>query len=294
MAREGIQPTPYSTAKSITDINITPRTQSPVEFKELPLATLWGQLEAKKPFGSKGIISSKKKVGFFDGFHKKGIFGGSKKGLNKGIIKEKEIIPGKGGIIPDAKIIPDKSGIIGCPPRPCLQTQEFIPQECRRPQFFLHNGRQCPDCDIDICTGGSILPDNGGVLGGGLGPRGPLGPRGNLPGDLDWQRGFGRNFPAIPGGINDPINGGFLPDPRFGGQFGPDQFDGGLGGIDQFGLGNGRQFGPLPNTGLNGLNDRFNAGFGDFDPSWNTGNVGDLGASWSGGSIPTNRRSSFI
>ncbi|XP_061171827.1 uncharacterized protein LOC133181318 [Saccostrea echinata] len=247
----------------------------------------------KKTFGSKGVIGNKKKVGFFDGFRKKGIFGGSKKGLNKGTIKDKGIIPGKTGLIPDTKIIPDKTGIIGtCPSRPCLQTQEFIPQECRRPQFFLHNGRQCPDCDIDICIGGSILPDNGGVFGGGLGPRAPLGPRRNLPGDLDWQRGIGTDFPVIPGGVSTPVNGAFLPDPRFGGQIGPDQF--GPGSFDQFGLQNDRQFGPLPNSGLNGLNDRFNAGFSDFDPSWNTGNVGDFGASWRDNAIPTNRRSSFI
>ncbi|XP_055997817.1 uncharacterized protein LOC125647091 [Ostrea edulis] len=248
----------------------------------------------RKTFGGKGIIGNKKRTGFFDGFRRKGFLGGPRKGFKESIITDKgksDIIPGKTGIIPD------KTGVIdACPPRPCLQTQEFIPQECRRPQFFLHNGRECPDCDIDICIGGSVLPDIRGGWGSGLGPRGtlspggPIGPRGNLPGDLDWQSDFGPGFPDASPGINTQIGGGLFPDLPFAGRFGPDRFNRGLGGFDQSGIQNRGQFGPIPGIARTGLVNRLNAGF-DFDPSWNTGNVGDFGASWRDNTLPINSRS---
>ncbi|XP_055998237.1 uncharacterized protein LOC125647880 [Ostrea edulis] len=232
-----------------------------------------------------------------------------------------DIIPGKSDILPGKTgIIPDKTGVIdACPPRPCLQTQEFIPQECRRPQFFLHNGRECPDCDIDICIGGSVLPDIRGGWGSGLGPRGPLSPggpiipRGNLPGDLDRRSDFGPGFPDVSPGINTQIGGGLFPDLPFAGRFGSDRINRGFGGVDQFdvqnrgqfgqipsitrfrgfdqsGIQNGGQFGPIPGIARTGLVNRLNAGF-EFNPSWNTGNVGDFGASWRDNTLPINSRS---
>jgi hypothetical protein len=244
---------------------------------------------------------------------KPGILPGKTDILPGGILPGKpDIIPGKPDIVPGKTgIIPDKTGVIdGCPPRPCLQTQEFIPQDCRRPQFFLHNGRQCPDCDIDICIGGSVLPDTRGVWGSDLGPRGsvgPIGPGGSLPGDLDWQGDLGRRFPRITPGINTQIGGGLFPDPLFPGQFGRNPFNRRLSDVDRFDLQNrgpfdprfggfdqtGVQFGPVPSAARAGLVNRLNAGF-DFDPSWNTGNVGDFGASWRDNRLPTNSLSNSI
>lgn len=222
-----------------------------------------------------------------DGFRERGFLGGSKKGLEKPIIKESKIIPGEKGLLPEKPVV--------CPPRHCLQTQQFIPQECRRPQFFTHNGIQCPDCDIDICVGGGPLtPGGGGVWGDGLGPRGPFGPRRTIPGDLGWQGRFDSDIPLVPGGIDSQINGGLFPDPQFGGRFGQGGLNGDFGGFDQFGIQNGGQFGPSFNSGRNGLVNRLNAGFGDFDPSWNTGNVGNFGNSWNDNTLPLNRRSSFV
>ncbi|XP_052697072.1 uncharacterized protein LOC128175479 [Crassostrea angulata] len=38
-----------------------------------------------------------------------------------------------------------------CPAQAC--TLQLIPPECRQRQFFAYNGRMCPGCDVDICTG---------------------------------------------------------------------------------------------------------------------------------------------
>lgn len=174
-----------------------------------------------------GGIIGKKKSGFLDGFHNRGFIGGSKKGLKKPIIKTDNVYPGGKGLLPEKTVM--------CPPRHCLQTQHFIPQECRRPQFFTYNGIQCPDCVIDICVGGGPLtPGGGGVWGDDLGPRGPFGPRGR----------FGSDIPLVPGGIDSQINGGLFTDQQFGGRFGQGGFIGGLGDIDQFGIQNGGRFGP--------------------------------------------------
>lgn len=174
-----------------------------------------------------GGIIGKKKSGFLDGFHKRGLLGGSKKGLKKPFIKTDNVYPGVKGLHPEKPVM--------CPPRHCLQTQQFIPQECRRPQFFTYNGIQCPDCVIDICVGGGPLtPGGGGVWGDDLGPWGPFGPRGR----------FGSDIPLVPGGIDSQINGGLFTDQQFGGRFGQGGFSGGLGDIDQFGIQNGGRFGP--------------------------------------------------
>ena len=258
-------------------------------------------IEKKLDHGHKGIIGGKggiigKKSGFIDGWRKKGFLSGSKKGLKEGIIKDTKVLPGK------KTVLPGKHDL--CPPRPCLQTQEFIPVECRRPQFFMHNGHRCPDCDIDICVGGPISPGigggwNDGGLGpvrpvGPVGPVGPVSPGGLLPGDLEWQGGIGTNGPLGPGGINAGVNGGLFPGSQIGGPFGRGQFEGEFGGFDQFGIQNGGRFGSFSNNGRNGLVNRLNEGFGDFDPSWNTGNVGDLGNSWGSSRFPANRQSRFV